>query len=706
MTSVDATLDRPASEPRHKVATVRDARIPARDGVELSANLWLPQPGPDTPDQFPAVLEMIPYGKDNWRRNADIARGTYLARRGYALCRVDVRGTGSSGGVALDEYTEAETLDGYDAVEWLAAQSWCDGAVGMWGISYGAFTAIQVAALRPPHLRAIVPVQGTDDRYLTDVHYIGGCVTASELSQYAISQIGMNAMPPDPAFRGGAWREEWLARLEATPPWLIEWLRQQHDGPYWRQGSLAPDHDAIEAAILNVGGWMDSYVDAALRMQAACTAPSRTIVGNWVHGLPASATPGPNLDELHELVRFFDRWLKRIQNGADAEPPIVWFEREYAEPEPFPETLPGRWRAATAYPHPAIAARAWRFTAGPMPLVGALIGADDDAGASADDTPAHEIPAGVDRYRHRPTVGTQAALSWGAGGPPNGLARDLRPDEALGPTYTSDPLDASVEILGVPEIVLYLSASAPVATAVVRLCDVAPDGTSAQVTAGILNLTHRHSHERPEPLVPGRVEEVRVTLRPAGYRFLRGHRVRVSVASSAWPVIWPSPFETDFELHHGPATPSRLVLPVIPPAGGPGDTTVPAFKTTPPDAPVVGGDGVADEPVWRITTDVLAGSVTVSVHDGGEDVLEDGRRLYAAETLTMTAYDSDPARASLDADVIYRWHDHAFETEIRARSTQTSDAGAFHLTVDLEVDLDGELFFRREWRESIERRLV
>jgi putative CocE/NonD family hydrolase len=701
VTAPDEIHGRAASEPRHEVETVWDARIPARDGVELSANLWLPRategPGPEsaTAQRFPAVLEMIPYGKDNWRRNADIARGTYLARRGYALCRVDVRGTGSSGGVALDEYTEAETFDGYDAVEWLAAQPWCDGAVGMWGISYGAFTSIQVAKLRPPHLRAIVPIQGTDDRYQSDVHYIGGCVTASELSQYAVSQVGMNAMPPDPAFRGAAWREEWLARLEATPPWLIEWLRQQHDGPYWRQGSLAPEYDAIEAAILNVGGWMDSYVDAALRMQAACTAPSRTIVGNWVHGLPSSATPGPNIDDLHEMVRFFDRWLKGIPNGADEEPALSWFEREYAEPEPFPVSLPGRWRATTAYPHPATEATEWRFRSGSVPLVGSL-------GAAGTDEPA----AGVDRYPHRPTVGTRAALSWGAGGPPNGLARDLRPDEALGPTYTSEPLGSAVEILGVPEVVLHLAVSAPVATACVRLTDVAPDGTSAQVSAGILNLTHRRSHAAPEPLEPGRVEEIRVPMRPAGYRFLPGHRIRVSVASSAWPVVWPSPFAAEFAVHHGPATPSRLILPVIPPAGGPGDAEVPAFKTTPPDAPAVGGEGTADEPAWRITTDVLAGSVTVAVHDGGEDVLDDGRRLYAAETLTMTAFDADPARAILDADVVYRWRELAFETEIRARSTQTSDAEAFHLTVDLEVDIDGEPFFRRAWSESIPRRLV
>ena len=408
----------------------------------------------------------------------------------------------------------------------------------------------------------------------------------------------MNAMPPDPAFWGDDWRTRWLARLEATPPWLIAWLREQHDGPYWRQGSLAPDYDAIEAAILQFGGWMDSYVDAGLRMQAACTAPIRTIVGSWVHGLPSSATPGPNVDELHELVRFFDRWLKGIPNGVDEEPAIVLVRARLRRAGAVPRRRcpAGGGRRAPIRIHPP-APREWRFSGGPLPLVGGLV-ADEAA-----------LGDGIDRYRHRPTVGTRAALSWGAGGPPNGLGRDLRPDEAFGPTYTTAPLEAPVAILGVPEVVLHLAASAPVASAVVRLTDVAPDGTSAQVSAGILNLTHRRSHERPEALEPGRVEEVRLTLRPAGYRFAAGHRIRVSVASSAWPVVWPSPFATEFELHRGPATPSRLILPVVPPAGGPGDVAVPAFKTTPPDLPPVGGDGRADDPVWRISTDVIAGSV-------------------------------------------------------------------------------------------------
>ncbi|HET7828174.1 MAG TPA: CocE/NonD family hydrolase, partial [Candidatus Limnocylindrales bacterium] len=263
---------RGASEPRYGVDVRWDVRIRVRDGLELSANLWLPVAQEGAADErFPVILEMIPYGKDSWRRNGDTARGEWLAARGFALCRLDVRGTGSSPGVALDEYTEAETRDGYDAVEWLAAQDWCNGNVGMWGISYGGFTAIQVAKLRPPHLRAILPMYATDDRYRDDVHIRGGCVTASEKCQYAVSQLGMNAMPPHPPFWGDGWRQRWRERLEATPPWLMAWIREQPDGPYWRRGSLAPEYDALDCAVFQVAGWSDAYVDPAFRIQERCT---------------------------------------------------------------------------------------------------------------------------------------------------------------------------------------------------------------------------------------------------------------------------------------------------------------------------------------------------------------------------------------------------------------------------------------------------
>jgi uncharacterized protein len=691
---VDPEIARPASQPVHAVAALRDVRIPVGDGLELSANLWLPVPRPGAAgERFPAILEMIPYRKDDWRAAADESRGEWLAARGYALCRLDVRGTGSSPGIALDEYMARETQDGYDAVEWLAGQPWCSGKVGMWGISYGGFTSIQVAKLRPPHLAAIVPMYATDDRYTDDVHYIGGCVTVSELSQYAVSMVGMNALPARAEFRGAGWADEWRERLEQTPIWLFEWLRQQHDGPYWRQGSLAPDYEAIQTPMLLFGGWMDSYVDPVLRMMERCTAPRRAIVGNWVHSFPDDAYPGPNVDWHHEMIRFFDHWLKGIDNGIDAEPAFTVFRREYAEPEAFPVGWPGAWLALASWPVPGAGERVLHLGEGDLPLAGRL----------TDGPPASPS---VVRFRHRATTGTGGSLSWGAGGAPNGLARDLRPEEALVPTFTSAPLDEPLDIVGFVVAALAWESSVPVATAVVRLADVGPDGTSAQVTAGILNLTHRDSHASPAPLEPGVVTEVRVPLRSTAHRFLSGHRIRVSVATSAWPVVWPSPAIADHGLHLGGPGGSRLILPTIPLDGGSDALQPVAFKTTSAGLRDVGSDR-EERPVWRITQDVIDGSVTVSTSEYAESTLPDGRTtLYTGERLEMTARDADPAHARMFNEVVYRLREDGSEILVEASGTVRSTATDFHMNVGLRVTLDGAPFFERGWLETIPRRLV
>jgi putative CocE/NonD family hydrolase len=689
------TRDRPGPvDPATHDHEVRwDVRIPVRDGLELAANLWLPKPRPDRPHEtFPAILEMIPYGKDSWRRNADTGRGEWFAARGFALCRLDVRGTGGSPGIALDEYMPDQTQDGYDAVEWLAAQPWCNGNVGTWGISWGGFTSIQVAMLRPPHLHAILPMYATDDRYRDDVHLRGGCVTASEKSQYAVSQLGMNAMPPLPAVRGegwrdGPWREQWLERLENTPPWLFAWLREQTDGPYWRHGSLAPDYEGLDCAVFHIAGWNDSYVDPAFRMQQGCrNVQVRTLVGNWVHSYPDDAYPGPNLNWLHEAVRFFGHHLRGDDSGWGEEPAITWFERTWAEPEAFPKAWPGRWRGASALPVPGGTTWTLRLGAGVL--------ADADAAPDVD---------GVDALPHRATVGTSGPLSWGAGGEPNGLARDLRPDEARGLAYTSAPLERAVSVIGLPEVVLHVSATMPVATCAVRVSEVSPLGVSALVTQGVLNLTHRRSDTDPEPLVPGRVEEVRIPLRATGYRFSPGHRIRLTVLTAMWPIIWPSPLPGELGVHWGAATPSRLVLPVL--ADDVATLEPPAFDTSDAGVREVGGSE-EDPAVWEVAEDVLRGEVAVTIAEGGASLLEDGSRVYSSERLVLRASDPDPARASLDSEVVYAWTGPDFAVDIRANGSIASDEAAFDVAVDLDVRLDGEPFFARAWSERIPRRLV
>jgi uncharacterized protein len=662
----------------------RDVRVPTRDGLTLSANLFLPR---TLSGAVPAILNTDPYRKDDWSAAWDLSLAAYFAERGYAYCRLDVRGTGSSDGVALDEYTEAETLDGHDTVEWLAAQPWCTGAVGMWGLSYGGFTSIQVAATRPPHLRAIVPVQATDDRYTDDVHYVGGAMSVSELAQYAVSQVAMNALPAPPSVWGDAWLERWRERLEATPVWLFEWARQQRDGPYWRLGSLAPDYGRIEAAVLQLAGWMDEYVDAALRIQASCTnaVGRRTIVGPWVHGNAHSAYPAPNIDWLHETVRWFDHFLKGIDNAVDAEPALTWFHREPTPPERFPARLKGAWRATSAWARATPAHRVLHL--GPGTLA---------------DGPA---APGLDTFAHLPTAGSRGgSLCWGAGHPPNGLAADLRLEADAGPSYAGEPLAEPLDVLGVPVAVLHVSASQPVAHLVVRLGDVAPDGAIEQVSEGILNLTHRESHAQPTPLEPGRSYEVRVPLRAAGYRFPAGHRVYLSVASAHWPVIWPSPGTGDITIHFGDEQPSRLELPLAP--TGRDAVAPPRFKEEPPRLASVGSD--CSEPSrWDAVRDAEAGTYTIETHEGETSALPDGRStLYVGETLRMVASEREPGAGRFENSCEYRLEKDGRRIVVVADGTTLADATTFDWRAAIRVALDGESFFEREWQEAIGRDLL
>jgi len=226
-----------------------------------------------------------------------------------------------------------------------------------------------------------------------------------------------------------------------------------------------------------------------------------------------------------------------------------------------------------------------------------------------------------------------------------------------------------------------------VATCVVRLSDVAPDGTSSLVATGALNLTHRQSDADPTPMPVDRrtAEPVRIPLRTSGYRFAVDHRIRLTVLGGYWPVLWPSPFPGVMDVFRGAGTPSRLVLPVLP-----DDARLPA---PPAFGPAIGaalrevGSSDAYEPGWRIEEDVLAGTVSVAIEDGGTSIAEDGARVYSAEHLRLTASDADPAHARLAADVVYRWTVDGADIDIRATGIIASEAEAFEVGVELDVQL-------------------
>ena len=455
------------------------------DGVRLGATIYLPDAPGDGP--FPALLESIPYRKDDWTLSRDRPLHGHFAARGYASVRLDIRGSGSSEGIAADEYTDREIEDNLQVLRWLAAQPWCTGRIGMFGISWGGFSALQAAMRRPPELRAIVPVHFSHDRYATDVHYYGGTLHVGESVYWPAEMVAENALPPDPERFGPGWREAWLARLRATPQWPLIWLRHQHRDDYWRHGSACDDWAALTTPVLAIGGLHDAYREAVLAVLERGAGPRRGLIGPWGHTWPHAGWPAPSIDGLGEMDRWWDRWLRDERNGADEEPMLRVYVQDPVPVEPFPDRIAGRWWVADR----------WPLDAPPS-------GHEPRARASRWRGPARGRTRLTARARwHGPLTVGQGAPFWCGSGPPQGVPGDQREDDARSLCYTSQPLAEDLVIVGRPRVRLRVSADQPVAQVAVRLCDVAPDGTSALIARGALNLTHRHGHDHPVALVPG-----------------------------------------------------------------------------------------------------------------------------------------------------------------------------------------------------------
>ena len=218
-----------------EVKRVDMVRIPMRDGVRLCGRLWLPADAETRP--APVVLEYIPYRTRDAYSAADDHWGETLARYGIGFARIDIRGSGDSEGLLRDEYLASEQDDAVQIIAWLAGQSWCNGAVGMRGISWGGFSTLQTAMRNPPALKAIMPMACSDRRYTDDAHYVGGCLGLTNF-KWGVNFKGVMAGPPDPAIAGPAWERMWRERLEASPPIIARWTEHQHEDCYWRHGSV------------------------------------------------------------------------------------------------------------------------------------------------------------------------------------------------------------------------------------------------------------------------------------------------------------------------------------------------------------------------------------------------------------------------------------------------------------------------------------
>ena len=656
----------------------RRSWIPMEDGVRLAASLYLPE-AVEGGEAAPVVLEALPYRKDDVTASYRPEYERLCHEHGYVVARVDLRGTGSSEGVATDEYPASEQADLCRVIDWLASQPWSTGAVGMYGTSYSGFNSLQVAAERPPALKAVVAIYASDDRYTDDVYYTGGALKLLDLVDYPLYMVAMNALPPVPAIAGPRWRERWRERVEDLEPWLLRWLEEQADGPYWRQGSLRPAYERIACPTMLVAGWADGYRNATFRVMERLRVPSRLLFGPWSHMAADTSRPGPRIDLVPEMVRWWDRWLRGHRNRVDEGPPVTVFVRHSTRPAPDLDEQPGAWRDEPAWPPDRAA------TGTPPPL--------------SEATPAG---SGTDRLEVRADMGSAAWISC-AGHLPFGQPDDQREDDAWSLTYDWG-LEEELEILGHPRLVVRVGASAPVAFLSAKLCDVLPDGTSTLVARGLLNLTRRRSLTEPEPMRPGVVEEVELELDATSWVFPAGHRLRLSLAGADWPNLVPPPAPVTLTVERDG---SALTLPVL---HDPSPSPPPSLPPPRPPHPAADGPGPGrpDPPpavVWRVVRDVLGRRAEAEIDHGGRTEPPDGAVLVERYRGTVgTTRDPGLTWARGEADYRVEWPEATVATS--ARLDLRGDADAFEVQLDLEAREGDQVRWTRSWHRRIPRHLA
>jgi uncharacterized protein len=663
-----------------RVRTVEQTWITLPDGCRISARIWLPEDAERDP--VPAIFEYLPYRLNDGTAVRDSRHYPYLAGHGYACVRADQRGTGESDGLLLDEYLPQEQLDACEVIAWIAAQPWCTGAVGMTGISWSGFNSLQVAALRPPALKAIVTLCSTDDRYADDVHYDGGCI-GSDMLQWAASMFAWNARPPDPAIVGERWREMWLDRMQNASPFITDWLAHQRRDAFWKQGSVCEDHSAIEAAVYAVGGWADGYTNAIMRLLEGLPGPRKGLIGPWAHAWPQAGPPGPTIGFLQETLRWWDHWLRGIDTGIMREPMLRSWIHEPARPRVHYTERPGRWVADPAWPSPNVAERRMQL---------------HPEGRLGEGAPA---PATVS-FSGLQTAGLDAG-SWCPYGEVADWPGDQRAMDGMSATFTSQPLPEPVEILGYPEVTLELESDRPCALVIVRLCEVFPDGASTVVTRALQNLTHRDSDEHPEPLEPGRRYPVTVRLDATGHAFAPGNRIRVGVSPTYWPWAWPSPQPVTLTLHIGG---SALVLPVRTPS--PGDAALPEFGP-PEESPPMPTELLRAGPAGRrVAQDVASGRVdlTFDWDVGGLVRLPNGLEIEDTNSTTFSIVEGDPLSASVRCRMGGRFGRGDWVTRCQTESVMTCDEASFHVRSELRAWEGDQLVLDRTWQSDIPRDLV
>ncbi len=661
----------------HRVREIEHQWITMSDGVRLAARIWLPENAEQQP--VPAIVEYIPYRKRDFTLPRDELIHPWYAGHGYAAIRLDIRGSGDSEGLPMDEYIAQEQDDMLEALAWIAAQPWCTGSIGMIGISWGGFSGLQVAMRRPPELKAVVTLCSTDDRYADDVHYMGGCLLRNNLA-WGGQSFAYSARPPDPEIVGETWREMWRDRLENLPFVTAEWMSHATRDAYWRHGSVNEDWDAIQCPVYAVTGWADGYTNTALSLMAGLNVPRRCLIGPWAHGYPHIAAPGPVMGFLQETLRWWDRWLKGDANGIDTEPMVWLWLQDPVPPAASHAERPGRWITQPAWSGPDIEHSI-------VPMGQGVLG-----------------KAGEGLV----TVNTPLSLGMATGEwNPHGIGpeqpTDQRADDALSVCFDGAPLEADIEIVGRPTCCVRIASDKPVATLVARLCHVAPDGTSALITWGALNLTHRDGHGDPAPLETGTFYDVTLTMNAIAQRVPACGRLRLALSTGSWPLLWPAPEEPALTLDLAEC---RLELPLW--AGDARGAVSAEFAPSEIPPP--------PELTWlrpfarrrRFVRDVASGRIELVLDkdDGAYRVDSHGMQVDALGTERQWITEGNALSGGGEVTWRIEQRRGGWNVAIETRTTVTADAESFSVEADIRAEEAGEEIYNRQLSRRVPRHLA
>lgn len=641
--------------------------IPMPDGVRLSATLYMPdnaKPG----EKFPALLEYLPYRKDDATAARDYPVHAWFAAHGYVSVRVDIRGFGSSEGAPTDrEYSEQEQLDGEQVIAWLAAQPWSTGKVGMFGISWGGFNSIQMAMRHPPALKAILAVDATEELFHDDIHYIDGMMHFDEF------ELNMDLAPSMTGAPDYTLDEKILGPRFDSAPWSLMYFKHQRDGQFWR-APVRPLNE-IKIPCFLIGGLLDGYRDSIPRMFQQVKAPLKAIIGPWNHTFPNDAEPGPQIEWRDQALRWWDYWLKGRNNGIMEEPPLSVYMQDWHPPDPHLTNISGKWRGEIGWP-PRNAANATLY------LYDAHMLSTEPAKSAA-----HQL-------RYVPTAGVEAGFWWGE------LLTDQRPVDAFSLTYDSAPLKQALTILGRPHALLQASATAPQADWFARLSDVAPDGTVTQVTGAGINGAQRESASDPKDLVPNQTYPLDIEMHLATWTFPIGHCIRLSVSNALWPMVWPTPYAMTTTLELGGNMGSRLTLPLVPISMYSAPQFAPPERS--PERSDIKDEGFPWPGEWKTERDEVNAETKVTWSGKSEETYPWGKEIDL-EAITYLADDNHPETSVVDADakIIMALKEQTLTWQ--GHLTLTSDTRNFFYKYTRQLLRGNEILREKVWQETIPR---